>query len=211
MECRLVLARAAADAGARIGAVRESHLALLRRMAEAGTLVAGLPLQDAAGAFHGSFIAVVPEALEGYLAEEPFHQAGIWAEHAVHGFRIAPLPYRRLPTEGAVSPTPTHTIAIAWDGTDEGALARRLSVRDAHLARVRPAAEEGVLTLGGALLNGPGGAMGGSVAITAHPDVAAAQAWWAADPYVTGGVWRDIAWHPTRFVPLPYRPLPGGR
>ena len=38
--------------------------------------------------------------------------------------------------------------------------------------------------------------------------VEAAQAWWSTDPYVSGGVWRDVTWHATRFAPLPYRGLP---
>jgi uncharacterized protein YciI len=68
---------------------------------------------------------------------------------------------------------------------------------------------EGTLALGGAILDAPGGTMTGSVALTAHPTIEAAQAWWAADPYVVGGVWREVSWHAARIAPLPYRPLPG--
>lgn len=205
--CRLVLARAAPDAGARIGAVREEHLALLRPMAEAGELFLGVPLLDASGAYRGSLMIVAEGALERYLDAEPFLREGIWAGHETHPFRIAPLPYRPLPG-GPAPAAPTHSIAIARDGTDPGALARRLAVREAHLARVAPAAREGLLAIGGAILGAEGG-MIGSVAVTAHPTVAAAQEWWSADPYVTGGVWQAVEWHATRFAPLPYRPLPG--
>lgn len=205
--CRLVLARAAPDAGARIGAVREAHLALLRPRAEAGELFLGVPLLDAAGAYRGSLMIVAEGALERYLAAEPFLREGIWAGHETHPFRIAPLPYRPLPS-GPAAAAPTHSIAIARDGTDPGAPARRLAVREAHLARVAPAAREGVLAIGGAILGAEGG-MIGSVAVTAHPTVAAAQEWWSTDPYVTGGVWRDVEWHATRFAPLPLRSLPG--
>ncbi|MBP0444702.1 hypothetical protein J8J14_07890 [Roseomonas sp. SSH11] len=149
------------------------------------------------------------EALDRYLKAEPFRREGIWESQEVHPFRIAPLPYRPLPQDGPVPTAPTHSIAIALDGKDAGALARRLSVRDAHLARVHPAAEDGTLVLGGAILDAPGGGMAGSVAITAHPTLEAAKAWWAGDPYVTGGVWQAITWHATRLAPLPYRPLPG--
>ncbi|MBB5695212.1 YciI family protein [Muricoccus pecuniae] len=205
--CRLVLARAAPDAGARIGAVREAHLALLRPMAEAGELFLGVPLLDAAGAYQGSLMIVAEGALERYLDAEPFLQEGIWAGHESHPFRIAPLPYRPLPS-GPVPAAPTHSIAVARDGTDPGGPARRLAVREAHLARVAPAAREGLLTVGGAILDAEGG-MIGSVAVTAHPTVAAAQEWWSTDPYVIGGVWRDVEWHATRFAPLPLRSLPG--
>lgn len=205
-ECRMVLAEAAADAGARIGAVREAHLALITPMAAAGELILGVPLLDAAGAYRGSLMLLQTAALERYLAAEPFLSEGLWASHAVHVFRIAPLPYRPLP-QGPAPAQPTHTIAIAQDGTDAGALARRLAAREAHLARVQPAALDGTLTLGGALLDAPGGRMTGSVAITAHAGIAEAQAWWTADPYVTEGVWQDTRWHATRFAPLPYRAL----
>lgn len=207
-ECRLVLARAAVGAGARIGAVREAHLALIGPMAEAGELILGVPLLDEAGEYGGSLMLVTPEALERYLEAEPFRREGIWQSQAVHPFRVAPLPYRPLPG-GPAPPRPTHAVAIGWDGQDADAPSRRLLVRDAHLARVRPAAMDGTLTVGGAILDAPGGAMRGSVAITAHADLDTARAWWAGDPYVTGGVWRDVSWHATRFAPLPYRPLPG--
>ncbi|WP_458094896.1 YciI family protein [Roseomonas sp. WA12] len=207
-ECRMVLARATAESAARIGAVREAHLALIGPMAEAGELILGVPLLDEAGANRGSLMLVTPEALDRYLEAEPFRREGVWEGFEVHPFRVAPLPYRPLP-DGPVPPQPTHAVAIGWDGQDADALARRLAVRDAHLARVRPAALDGTLTVGGAILDAPGGAMRGSVAITAHPDLDTARAWWAQDPYVTGGVWQRVSWHATRFPPLPYRPLPG--
>ncbi|MFZ6763507.1 YciI family protein [Pseudoroseomonas sp. WGS1072] len=206
-ECRLVLARASAGAGARIGAVREAHLALIRPLAEAGSLILGVPLLEEDGAYRGSLMLVAEEALERYLEAEPFRREGIWESHTVQPFRIAPLPYRPLPA-GPVPDRPSHVVALARDGQDSAAPARRMAAREAHLARVRPAAAEGLLAVGGALLDSPGGRMIGSLAITAHPAPEAARAWWAADPYVTEGVWRDVEWHSTRFAPLPYRPLP---
>jgi uncharacterized protein YciI len=208
MECRVVLARAAPDASARIGAVRDAHLAVLRPMAAEGSLILGLPLMGAEGGYQGSLMVVASEAVEAYLDAEPFRRHGIWESHTVHPFRVAPLPYQRLP-EGTASAQPTHTVVIARDGGDEGALARRMAVREKHFSRVRPFAADGTLVLGGALLDAPGGRMTGSIAVTAHPTVQEAQAWWKDDPYITGGVWQDIAWHATRFAPLPYRPLPG--
>lgn len=207
-ECSLVLGRAAPDAAARIGAVRAAHLALLRPMAEAGELLAGVPLLDAAGVYRGSLMLVAAPVLDRYLDAEPFRREGIWESHAIHPFRVAPLPYRPLPS-GPAPERPSHVVALAWDGRDDAALSRRLAAREAHLARVRPAAESGLLTLGGAILDAPGGRMVGSMAITAHPGIAEARAWWAQDPYGTGEVWKETEWHATRFAPLPYRPLPG--
>ncbi|WP_426955315.1 YciI family protein [Muricoccus radiodurans] len=205
-ECRAVVARAAPEASARIGAVREAHLAMLRPMAADGRILLAVPLMDGAGAYGGSLILVAPEALDHYLSAEPFRTGGVWESHAVHPFRIAPLPWRPFP-DGPTPAAPTHTITIAWDGRDAGALERRLAHRQAHFERVRVHAESGLLALGGALLDGEG-RMAGSIAVTAHPSIEEAKAWWADDPYVAGGVWQDIAWHVTRFAPLPYRPLP---
>jgi uncharacterized protein YciI len=124
-------------------------------------------------------------------------------------FRIAPLPYRALPGPGTPLPTArTHTVVVAMDGSDAEAPARRMAARPAHFARVTPAAERGELTLGGAVLDAPGGQMIGSVAITAHATDEAARAFWNDDPYVTDGVWRDLRIWGTRIAPLPYRPLP---
>ncbi|WP_338665077.1 YciI family protein [Pararoseomonas sp. SCSIO 73927] len=202
------MAKASAEAGARIGAARPAHLDLLRPMAGAGTLILGVPLLDPeGGGYRGSLMLVRTEALEDYLAAEPFRHGGVWESHAVHPFRLAPLPYPAFP-EGPVPERPTHAVAIAWDGTDGDAGARRLAVRERHLARVRPAAEGGVLALGGAILDAPGGAMIGSVAITAHASVEEARGWWAEDPYVEGGVWQTVSWYATRIAPLPYRDLP---
>ncbi|WP_419900375.1 YciI family protein [Roseomonas sp. USHLN139] len=206
-ECRLVLARAAADAAARLGAHRAAHLALIQPMAASGALILGIPLLGESGGYRGSLMLVAPEALDGYLAQEPFLRHGLWDSHAVHRFRIAPLPYRPLP-KGPAPAQPSHAVAIAFDGTDAAAPSRRLAVREAHLARVRPAAEEGLLTVGGAILDAAGG-MAGSVAVTAHASLAEARRWWSEDPYLTGGVWQRVEWHASRFAPLPYRPLPG--
>ena len=104
--------------------------------------------------------------------------------------------------------TITVCVRVAMDGTDAGAQARRQAVRAAHIARVGPMAAQGIVTLGGAIVD-EAGAMRGSIAVTRHASDDAARAWMAEDPYVTGGVWQDIALHGTRFAPLPYRALPG--
>ena len=100
-------------------------------------------------------------------------------------------------------------MVIARDGTDPGAPARRQAVREAHMARVRPMAADGILALGGAILDAPEGRMIGSAVVIAHDTDAAARAWLAADPYTTGGVWQEVTLYGTRFAPLPWRSLPG--
>jgi uncharacterized protein YciI len=197
---------------ARRAAARDRHLAVLNGWAGDGRLALGVPLFTPDWRPAGSLMVLeVPDqaGLEAYLAAEPFATDGVWARREAHPFRIAPLPYRALPQPGEpVSATRTHTVIVAMDGTDAGAPARRAAVREAHLARVLPAARDGTLAMGGAILDAAG-AMRGSIAVTRHDSDAAARAWLAEDPYVTGGVWQDIALHGTRFVGLPYRALPG--
>lgn len=202
-----------ADAGPRRAAVRDPHLAVIRAWAAEGRLALGVPLFDADGRIGGSLMVLAGAAeaeRDAYLAAEPFVTDGVWVRREVHPFRIAPLPYH--PLVAADAPVPfarTHTVLVAWDGTDEGAGERRQAARDAHLARVAPMAASGVLCLGGALLDAPGGRMRGSIALTRHATDTEARAWWADDPYVTGGVFQEMTFRGTRVAPLPYRPLPG--
>lgn len=210
-----VLAYDGEDEGAlaRRMAVRDRHLEVITAWAADGRLALGVPLFTNEGRIAGSLMLLeVPDqaGLDAYLAAEPFAREKVWQRITVHPFRIAPLPYRPLPQPGTPMATGrTHTVVIAMDGRDPGALDRRLKVREAHFARVRPMAADGTLAVGGAILDAPEGRMIGSIAVTAHATDEAARAWMAEDPYVTGDVWRDVTLYGTRFAPLPYRPLPG--
>jgi uncharacterized protein YciI len=174
----------------------------------------GTPLFTAEWVPSGSLMILdVPDmaGAEAYLAEEPFSVEGVWGDIRILPFRIAPLPYQRLPKPGdPVATTRTHTVAIAYDGTDADAPARRQAARGAHIARMQPMAADGTLAIGGAILDAAGERMIGSITVTRHATDEAARAWMAEDPYVKGGVWQDIALHATRLAALPYRPLPGG-
>jgi len=210
-----VLAYDGEDDGAlaRRMAVRDRHLEVITAWAADGRLALGVPLFTNEGRIAGSLMLLeVPDqaGVDAYLAAEPFAREKVWQRVMVHPFRIAPLPYRPLPQPGTpMASSRTHTVIIAMDGRDPGALDRRLKVREAHFARVRPMAADGTLAMGGAILDAPEGRMIGSIAVTAHATDEAARAWMAEDPYVTGDVWRDITLYGTRFAPLPYRPLPG--
>lgn len=201
------------DAPARRMAARERHLQVLAVWAGDGRLAFGTPLMAPDGRAIGSLMVLeVPDerGLQDYLAAEPFNSSGVWQRVTTFPFRIAPLPYRPLPQPGApIAPSRTHTLIIARDGRDPGALERRLAVREQHMTRVRPMAADGTLALGGAILDAPDGRMVGSVAVVARDTDAGAREWLAEDPYVTGGVWQEITLYGTRFAPLPWRPLPG--
>ena len=197
----------------RRAAARDRHLEVITAWAADGRLALAVPLFTPDWVPAGSLMVLdVPDTagLDAYLAAEPFAAGEVWKRVETHPFRIAPLPYRPLPQPGTpVASSRTHTVIVARDGQDADAEARRMAARGAHMARVSPMAADGTIALGGAILDAPGGRMVGSIAVTAHADDAAARAWMAEDPYVTGGVWREVSLHGTRFAPLPYRPLPG--
>jgi len=90
-------------------------------------------------------------------------------------------------------------VVIAYDGTDAGALDRRMAVRPAHLENVKPMVESGQLKAGGAILD-DAGRMIGSVTICDFADRAGLDRWLATDPYVTGNVWQRIEVKPFRLA-----------
>lgn len=197
-------------APARRAASMAAHVAHIGATAAAGQLQLGLPLHDENSRSLGSlmFIAGDEAARDAYLAAEPFARESVWQRIETHGFRIAPLPYHPWPLADSPGPTArTNSIVIAWDGTDDGALDRRLAARPAHLLAAHAMACDGTLLMGGAILS-PAGRMVGSIAITSHTSHDSVRDWLAVDPYVTGDVWRDITIHATRLRPLAYAPLP---
>lgn len=80
---------------------------------------------------------------------------------------------------------------IARDATDPEAPARRTSVRDQHIAGIKPHVESGVLQVGGAFVD-QDGVMRGSIMLLDLPDRAAVEAHLHADIYFTAGVWHDF-------------------
>lgn len=90
-------------------------------------------------------------------------------------------------------------MVVAYDGTDEGALNRRLAVRDSHIAGAIELKNKGNLIAGGAILD-DAGRMIGSTTYVAFESRAELDAWLERDPYVTGDVWRDIMITPIRLA-----------
>ncbi len=90
-------------------------------------------------------------------------------------------------------------LVIAMDGTDEGALDRRMAARADHLEGITKLKEEGRFLAGGAILDDDG-KMIGSAVILDFPSRESAEAAVAGDPYSRGDVWRDITIRPFRAV-----------
>lgn len=91
-------------------------------------------------------------------------------------------------------------------GTDTpNSAAARAAARPAHLERIQALVQEGRIVLAGpfpaidAEDPGPYGAVG-SLIVAEFPDLESAQAWAAADPYVTEGVFAEVCVKPFRQV-----------
>lgn len=87
----------------------------------------------------------------------------------------------------------------------EDALARRLEVRTAHLARLHALRDDGRLMLAGpcpaidAEDPGPAG-FSGSLIVAEFPSIEEARAWAQDDPYVAAGVYERVDVRPFRRV-----------
>lgn len=82
-------------------------------------------------------------------------------------------------------------IVSGYDGTDTDAPARRLAVRDAHLAGAKAMQQKGTLLYAAALLN-DNNQMMGSVMIMDFPSRKDVDHWLQDEPYVTGKVWLTV-------------------
>ncbi len=87
----------------------------------------------------------------------------------------------------------------AYDGKDEDALQRRMSVREAHIDEAKKLKEAGNLIAGGAILN-EAEQMIGSTMYVEFDSRDALDQWLINDPYVTGRVWQDITVLPIRLA-----------
>jgi len=94
-------------------------------------------------------------------------------------------------------------VIYALDNPDS--LAKRLSVRPAHLERLHALRDAGRVLLAGPMPNidaedpGPAG-FAGSLIVAEFSDLAAARAWADADPYLAAGVYRQVDVRPLRKV-----------
>lgn len=88
-------------------------------------------------------------------------------------------------------------LLTAHDGTDEGALDRRLAARAAHLARGDRLVADGHLLFATVILDEQD-RMVGSMMVLDYPSRAELDAWLETEPYVVQDVWRTIEVRPAR-------------
>jgi uncharacterized protein YciI len=88
-------------------------------------------------------------------------------------------------------------LITAYDGTDEKALERRMSVRPFHFEGAKKLKENGHFILGGAILDNDG-KMIGSTMIMQFEDKTQLQSWIDSEPYIQEKVWEKIDIQPFR-------------
>lgn len=92
-------------------------------------------------------------------------------------------------------------LLIGYDGTDNEALARRLNVREEHLAKIKKLKQKGECLAGGAILD-EAGKMIGSVIIYEFPDRQSLDERLNDEPYFNDNVWEKVEIHPFRLARL---------
>lgn len=90
-------------------------------------------------------------------------------------------------------------LLVAFDGTDPGALERRMKARPEHLENVAALKKRGEFLLGGAILD-ENEIMIGSMIVYEFPDRAALDQSIKKEPYVVSGVWKKIEIRPYRLA-----------
>ena len=89
-------------------------------------------------------------------------------------------------------------LVLAYDGHDEGALARRMGARDAHLVMMDELFEKGRLVHAAAIVN-EADEMVGSSLIVRYPDEESLRLeWLSREPYVVDEVWKEVRVSPLR-------------
>ncbi len=90
-------------------------------------------------------------------------------------------------------------LLVAFDGTDPGAIERRMKVRPEHLEKIAVLKKKGNFLLGGAILD-DNQTMIGSMIVYEFPDRQALDESLRDEPYITGGVWQKIDIRPYRLA-----------
>ena len=83
-------------------------------------------------------------------------------------------------------------VLIAYDGTDEGALARRMAAREAHLKLGKEMHESGKWLYAAGILNDEGKMIGSMIVCEFESKKEMEKQWLSREPYIDGKVWQKI-------------------
>lgn len=92
-------------------------------------------------------------------------------------------------------------LLLAYDGTDHNAAERRMNIRQDHLDKISNLKKSGEFLFGGAILNDDG-KMIGSMVLYEFPDRETLDKRLKDEPYITGGVWKNIEIRPFRLAKI---------
>ena len=92
-------------------------------------------------------------------------------------------------------------IVIAYDGTDEGALERRLAAREAHLTLAKEMFNNGKWLYAVGILNDDGKAIG-SMIVCEFASRNKLEQWLKVEPYVVGNVWKKTEINRAQVAPF---------
>lgn len=82
-------------------------------------------------------------------------------------------------------------LIIAYDGRDSEAMSRRMTARSAHLELGSKMILEGTLLYAAAILDDSNNMIGSSMVVD-FPSRHELDVWLEVEPYVTGGVWKEV-------------------
>lgn len=93
-------------------------------------------------------------------------------------------------------------VVMAYDGTDDGALDRRLAVRAEHLSMGEEQYRAGRWLYAAGILDDSGKMIGSMIVCEFPSREEMDRLWLSREPYITGQVWKTIAIHPARVAPF---------
>ncbi|MBF0303877.1 MAG: hypothetical protein HQK73_12620 [Desulfamplus sp.] len=93
-------------------------------------------------------------------------------------------------------------IVIAYDGTDENALERRMAVREAHLKTASEMSSSGKWLYATAILNDEGNMCGSMIVCEFDSLDALKSEWLKNEPYMVGNVWKEVEIKQAKVAPF---------
>ncbi len=93
-------------------------------------------------------------------------------------------------------------VVIAYDGTDEGALARRMAVREKHLQTGKELYEAGKWLYGAGILDDAGKMIGSMIVCEFPSREEMEKQWLSREAYIAGKVWQKITVHRAQVAPF---------
>jgi uncharacterized protein YciI len=196
-----------AEAAERRLSSRPAHIALGDELVARGEKLYGCAILDDRGAMTGSAAFMEfsdRDALDAYLECEPYVTGGVWESITIRPCSRRPTPLPPFRPSDVGMEQRTQTLVIGLDGSDAGAMERRLAARPAHIALGDEMVARSEMLYGAAILN-DAGEMVGSALIMDFESQDQLDAWLAREPYVAGKVWETVEVRPCRVGPSQWR------